>query len=639
MSKIQDTPEVNDQILSAEKQGISPPEHILKKAFISEEKYNEWYKQSIGEPNTFWGDRASEELEWFKKWDTVLEWNGKSAYTWFAGGKINISHNCLDRHVNAGRGNKTAYIWTNEEGVEIKITYLELLDKVMRFASGLKKQGLQKGDRVSIYMPLTIEQIIAMLACARIGAIHSVIYAGFTASSLRVRTEVSQAKMLITTTFTRRRGKNIPLKPIVDEAVSGLEFLQTIIVDPRGESFIPGEKEIAFQSILDSGDPICEAEWMDSEDPLFILYTSGTTGLPKGVVHVHGGYNLFTHLSTKLTFDLHEDDLFWCTADTGWITGHSYNVYGPLSAGASSLIFEGAPDFPDPGIWWKTIEKYKVSVFYTAPTAVRLFMKHGNQWPEKYDLSSLRILGSVGEPINPEAWNWYYTYIGKKNVAVVDTWWQTETGGHMILSLPACKQKPGWAGKPFFGVKARVVDKQGNYLPPDSVGHLIIESPWPAALRTCYGQPERFEKYWNEIGNNYYAGDLATYDHEGFFMILGRADDVLKVSGHRIGTAEVESAIVSHPAVAEAAVVGIPHELKGESISAFVLLITGNEPSDSLNDSIKAQVKKEIGSLAVPDEITFMNQLPKTRSGKIMRRVLKARAMGVDPGDVSTLEE
>jgi acetyl-CoA synthetase len=399
------------------------------------------------------------------------------------------------------------------------------------------------------------------------------------------------------------------------------------------------EKEIDFRELLQSHSPCCDAEVMDAEDPLFILYTSGTTGKPKGVLHTIGGYNLFTHYTTKIVFDLHENDIYWCTADPGWITGHSYLVYGPLSVGVTSVLFEGAPDYPNPGIWWSIIDRYRVNVFYSAPTAIRLFMKYGETWPRKYDLASLRILGSVGEPLNPEAWLWFYEHIGNKNCALVDTWWQTETGGHMVTTIPSYRAKPGKAGKPFFGVVADVVDKKGCSVEPNTVGHLVIKEPWPSGLRTCWNEPERYEKYWNTIAPYYLAGDLATKDEDGYIMILGRADDVLTVSGHRIGTAEVESALVSHPAVAEAAVIGKPHELKGESIKGFLIIKEGQNGSENLITDIKLHVRRELGSLAVPDELEIVDSLPKTRSGKIMRRVLKAQELGMDIGDISTLED
>lgn len=630
--------EQNEILLKIDKI-YNPPEKVLKKALISKEKFDELYEKSIKDTENFWEKLAEKELHWFEKWDKVFEWNYPT-YKWFINGKLNITYNCLDRHVENGKRNKIAYIWTDEDGNEKKYTYGELLELVNKIANGLKSLGIKKGDRVVIYMPLVIEQLATMLACARIGAIHSVVYAGFSASALKMRIEDAKAKIVITSTWTKRRGKKIDLKSVVDEAVKELDFVEKIVVLQReGDNLTLEENEIDFYKLIKNQSPNRTPEIMDAEDPLFILYTSGSTGKPKGVLHTTGGYNLYTHITTKYVFDIHEDDIFWCTADPGWITGHSYMVYGPLSVGVTSIIAEGAPDYPDPGRWWSIIEKYRVNIFYTAPTAIRLFMKYGEQWPAKYDLSSLRILGSVGEPINPEAWIWYYENIGRKNCSIVDTWWQTETGGHMITTVPAYPQKPGKAGKPFFGIEADVVDKNGNPVKPNEVGYLVIKKPWPSALRTCWGEPERFNKYWSEISQYYFAGDMATKDEDGYIMILGRADDVINVSGHRIGTAEVESALVAHEAVAEAAVIGIPHEIKGESIKAFVILKQGIEITDELKGDIKQCVRKELGSLAVPDEIEFVEKLPKTRSGKIMRRVLKAKELGMPLGDISTLED
>ena len=616
-----------------------PPKKVLEKALISKEEFDRLYQESIENPEKFWEKFAEEELDWFEKWDKVFEWDFPK-YQWFIGGKLNITYNCLDRHVENGRRNKLAYIWVDEDGNERKITYGELLELVNKIANGLKSLGVKKGDRVVIYMPLVIEQLAAMLAVARIGAIHSVVYAGFSANALKMRIEDAKAKVVITSTWTKRRGKKIDLKSVVDEAVKDLDFVEKVVVLQReGDQLELKDKEIDFNELIKHQSPSCQPQVMDAEDPLFILYTSGSTGKPKGVLHTIGGYNLYTHITTKYVFDIHEDDIYWCTADPGWITGHSYMVYGPLSVGTTSVIAEGAPDYPDPGRWWSIIEKYRVNIFYTAPTAIRLFMKYGEEWPAKYDLSSLRVLGSVGEPINPEAWLWYYKNIGRENCSIVDTWWQTETGGHMITTVPAYPQKPGKAGKPFWGIEADVVNKQGEPVAPDEVGYLVIKKPWPSALRTCWGEPERFEKYWTEIKNYYFTGDTATKDKDGYIMILGRADDVINVSGHRIGTAEVESALVSHPAVAEAAVIGKPHDVKGESIKAFVILRKEQEPSQELEKELKLHVRKELGSLAVPDEIEFVEKLPKTRSGKIMRRVLKAKELGMPLGDISTLED
>ena len=628
--------EQRDEVLLKVEEKYMPPTRVVERAWIKD--YESLYRESISNREGFWAEVA-EELHWFSKWDKVFEWN-YPYYKWFVNGKTNITYNCLDRHVQNGRRNKVAYIWVGEQGQEKKITYGELLELVSRIANGLKSLGIKKGDRVSIYMPNTTEAIACMLACARIGAIHSVVFAGFSEGALKLRIEDAKAKVVITANYTDRRGKKIDLLSTVKKAIDGLEFVEKVVVwDRDGSSDLNGNLFISLDELIKNASPVCEPEVMDAEDPLFILYTSGTTGKPKGVLHTTGGYMVGTYYTTKVVFDLHEDDIYWCTADIGWITGHSYIVYGPLANGVTSVITEGAPDYPNPGRWWSYVEKYRVNVFYTAPTAVRMFMRFGEEWPAKYDLSSLRILGSVGEPINPEAWHWYYKNIGGERCVIVDTWWQTETGMHMITTLPSYPAKPGKAGKPFFTVEALVVDKNGNPLPPNTVGNLVIKAPWPSALRTCWGEPERFEKYWNTIDGYYLTGDLATIDDEGYIMILGRADDVLNVAGHRIGTMEVESALVDHHAVAEAAVIGKPHEIKGEAIKAFVILKKGYEPSDKLAEDIKYHVRQVLGPIAVPDEIAFVEKLPKTRSGKIMRRVLKAQELGLPLGDVSTLED
>ncbi|MCI4458041.1 MAG: acetate--CoA ligase [Thermocrinis sp.] len=615
-----------------------PPKRIVERAWVKD--YESLYQESIKDREGFWA-KVAEELHWFKKWDKVLDWQFPYAQ-WFVGAQTNITYNCLDRHVLNGRRNKVAYIWLDEDDNEQKITYGELLELVNRIANGLKSLGVKKGDRVSIYMPNSIPAIACMLACARIGAIHSVVFAGFSEGALRTRIEDAKAKVLITATYTKRRGKKIDLLATAQRAIDGLSFVEKVIVWDRDGDVLNGENPllVSLDKLIKESSPVCEPEVMDAEDPLFILYTSGTTGKPKGVLHTTGGYMVETYYTTKVVFDAHEDDIYWCTADIGWITGHSYIVYGPLANGLTSLVVEGAPDYPNPGRWWSYVEKYRVNIFYTAPTAIRMFMRFGEEWPAKYDLSSLRILGSVGEPINPEAWEWYYKHIGRERCVIVDTWWQTETGAHMITTVPSYPAKPGKAGKPFFTIEPAVVDSQGNPLPPNTVGNLVIKSPWPSMLRTCWGEPERYEKYWTTIpGQVYFTGDLATYDEEGYIMILGRADDVLNVAGHRIGTMEVESALVDHPAVAEAAVIGKPHEIKGESIKAFVILKKGVEPSDRLKEDIKQHVRQVLGAIAVPDEIEFVEKLPKTRSGKIMRRVLKAQELGLPVGDISTLED
>ncbi len=625
------------EVLLKLKEKYEPSEEILKKAWIKD--YESLYERSVKDPEGFWSEVASE-LHWYRRWDRVLEWEFPHA-RWFVGGKTNITYNCLDRHVQNGRRNKVAYIYLDEENNERKITYGELLELVSRIANGLKSLGVQKGDRVSIYMPNTIEAIATMLACARIGAIHSVVFAGFSVGALNLRIKEAGSKVLVTATYTRRRGKKIDLLSVVKEAIEGAESLEKVVVwDRDREGIADGDRFIDLQELIEKSSSSCDPEVMDAEDPLFILYTSGTTGKPKGVLHTTGGYMVQTYFTSKVVFDLHEDDIFWCTADIGWITGHSYIVYGILANGVTSLITEGAPDYPDPGRWWSYIEKYRVNVFYTAPTAIRMFMKYGEEWPAKYDMSSLRILGSVGEPINPEAWHWYYENIGRSRCVIVDTWWQTETGSIMVTTLPSYPAKPGKAGKPLFGIVADVVDKDGKRVPPNTVGILVIKNPWPSMLRTCWGNSERYEKYWKSIpGDVYNTDDLASYDEEGYIMILGRADDVINVAGHRIGTMEVESALVDHPAVAEAAVIGKPHKVKGESIKAFVIIKVGYEPSEELKEDIRKHVRHVLGPIAVPDEIEFVDKLPKTRSGKIMRRVLRAKELGLEVGDLSTLED
>ena len=616
---------------------IYPPEDFVKNANVK--SYEEEYARFKKDPEKFWAEVA-EELFWYEKWDKVLEWNYPYA-KWFVGGKTNISVNALDRHVKNGKRNKVAFFWEDELGNEKVVTYGELYKLVNRFANALKAAGVKKGDRVVIYMPLVVEQVVAMLACARIGAIHSVVYAGFSVPALRHRIEDAEAKLVITADVTIRRGRAIPLKRIVDEAIMDLPFVEQVVVLRRLEPKVDliGEKEIDFYEFMDGHPDYCEPEVMDAEDPLFILYTSGSTGKPKGVLHTTGGYMVGTYYSMKTVFDLKEDDVYWCTADPGWITGHSYIVYGPLVAGATQVIVEGAPNYPDFGRWWRIVEKYGVNIFYTAPTAIRMFMRAGEEWPNKYDLSSLRLLGSVGEPINPEAWLWYYKVIGKERCPIVDTWWQTETGAVMITTIDGLPMKPGKAGKPVPGVIADVVDKEGNPVENDKGGFLVVKYPWPSMMRTIWKNPERYEQYWNTIPNCYTAGDVAVRDKDGYIMILGRADDVINVSGHRIGTMEVESALVSHPAVAEAAVIGKPDPVKGETIKAFIILKQGYEPSEKLVNDLKYHVRMELGALAVPSEIEFVEKLPKTRSGKIMRRVLKAKELGMDPGDLSTLED
>ena len=614
----------------------TPDPQYRKNAWMSD--YQKTYAEFLKNPEKFWETKAKE-LDWIKQWDKVLEWDYPYA-KWFTNAKLNISANCLDRHVNDSRRNKVALIWRGEEGRERIFTYQKLLSQVARFANGLKKLGVKKGDGVCIYMPLVPEQIIAMLACARIGAVHNVVFGGFGAAALNMRIQDAGAKVVITADISIRRGKAIQLKAIVDEAVLNTPTVETVVVLRRRDPPVDlHENEMDFYELMAGLPDTCPPEVMDAEDPFFILYTSGSTGKPKGIVHTCGGYMVGTYYTSKYIFDIKDNDIYWCTADTGWITGHSYIVYGPLAVGATVFMSELTPDYPDAGSYWKLIEEQKVTIFYTAPTAIRMFMKMGEVWPNKYDLSSLRIIGSVGEPLNPEAFEWYYDVIGKKKCPILDTWWQTETGMHMITTMIGEPMRPGFAGRPIPGVEADVVDKDGNSVKPGTGGLLVIKSPWPAMLRTVYKDDERYRKYWYTINGVYAVGDLAVKGKDGYIMILGRADDIIIVAGHNIGTAEVESALVSHHAVAEAAVIGKPDAMKGNSIKAFVILRVGHEPSDKLKKDLLHHVRNTLGPIAMPHEIDFVDKLPKTRSGKIMRRVLKAKEMGIDPGDISTLEE
>jgi acetyl-CoA synthetase len=601
--------------------------------------YTRAYQEFMRDPDAFW-DRIARELIWFEPWDLVMEWNYPYA-KWFVNGKLNITYNCLDRHVTSERKDKPAIIWRGEQGEEQRLTYDALYREVMRFANGLLRLGVRKGDRVCIYMPLVPEQIVAMLACARIGAIHSVVFAGFGADALAMRINDAEAKILITADVSYRRGKAIPLREIAKAALTQTPCVEKVIVLRRGTPAVDLDPamEVDYADLCREADPDCPAEAMDAEDPLFILYTSGSTGTPKGIVHTCGGYAVGTYYTARHDFDIKETDVFWCTADPGWITGHSYVVYGPLMVGTTVVIVEGTPDYPDPGIYWHLIQDLGVTIFYTAPTAIRMFMRYGDEWPAKYDLSSLRVLGSVGEPLNPEAFEWYYHHIGGGRCPIVDTWWQTETGMHIITTMIGEPMKPGFAGKPIPGAVVDVVDRQGNPVPPGTGGFLVIKEPWPAMLRTVYRNDERYRTYWETIPGCYTTGDLAVKDEEGYIMILGRADDLIIVSGHNIGTAEIESALVSHDAVAEAAVIGKPDPLKGNIIKAFVTLRVGVRPGDDLSAELARHVRKSLGPIAVPAEIEYVDRLPKTRSGKIMRRVLKARELGMDPGDISTLEE
>lgn len=625
-----------------------PPEELSKNAHIkSLEQYKEIYKRSIEDTEGFWGEMA-EQLDWYKKWDKVLVEDFKEGkHEWFLGGQLNVSYNCLDRHIKTWRKNKAAFIWEGDLGDSNTLTYQELYYKVNKFANVLKKRGIKKGDRVSIYLPMIPELPIAMLACARIGAVHSVIFGGFSADALKDKMLDCESNMLICVDGYYRGGKIIRSKDNADKALESCPDVINSIVVKRVDIQIDMkegrdhwyEDEMAADDIK----PYCEPEVMDSEDPLFILYTSGSTGKPKGVLHTQAGYLLYCMQTFKSIFDVKEEDTYWCTADIGWITGHSYIVYGPLASGATSIIFEGVPSYPHPDRFWSVIEKYKVSLFYTAPTAIRSIMREGDQWPNKHDLSSLRILGTVGEPINPEVWMWYYNVIGKGKCPVLDTWWQTETGGVLISPLPgATPLKPGSATLPMPGIEPAIFREDGSTADTNEGGYLVIKKPWPGLMRRVYGDPERFKNtYFVKFPGVYTVGDGARIDEDGYYWLMGRIDDVINVSGHRLGTAEVESALVSHNLVAEAAVVGMPHEIKGQGIYAFVTLKADVEKSDALKKELVLHVHKEIGPIAKPDKIQFADALPKTRSGKIMRRILTKIAAGTtdDLGDLSTLAD
>lgn len=640
------TSSLDDKLSALQKQGESYVPSAVVKARAHVTDFDALYQSSIADPPAFWAEQAKQ-LEWFTPWHEVMQWQiAPPQLKWFLGAECNITVNALDRHIKNGRGDKVAFLWVGEQGAqsgvapERAVTYAQLLRRVNQCANALKRAGVQEGERVTLYMGLTPELPIAMLACARIGAIHTVVYGGFSAPALRSRMEDSQSKVVICADIGYRRGKHIDLKGAVDEAVRGLDTVEKVFVYRRDPATILNEPlEVDFEAALAAESEECEPARLDSETPLFFLYTSGTTGKPKGVVHVHGGYAVGISYTHKICFDLHDDDIYWCTADPGWITGHSYVVYGPLINGATVLLAEGALDYPDAGRWWSIIEKYKVSIFYSTPTAIRALMRFGDEYPAKYDLDTLKVLGTVGEPINPEAWLWFHKHIGHEQVPIVDTWWQTETGQFMIATVPSYPTKPGSPGKPLPGIEADVVDKQGQSVESGKGGFLVIKKPWPAMMRAIYKDSERYEKYWNTIPGCYSAGDVATKDEDGYFRVMGRADDVMNVSGYRIGTAEVESALVSHAAVAEAAVIGKPDPLKGESIKAFVILRQGSEPSEELLKALKQQVRAELGPIAMPGDIEFVSNLPKTRSGKIMRRVLKAKELGVEPGDISTLED
>ena len=642
--------ESNIESILNEERSFSPSAEFANQSYVrSPREYEQLYSKAAANPERFWAELAEQELHWFQKWETVLDWQPPNA-KWFVGGKLNISYNCLDRHLTTWRRNKAAIIWEGEPGDSRTITYGELHREVCLFANTMKQLGVTKGDRVAIYMPMIPEAAIAMLACARIGAAHSVIFGGFSAEAVRDRLVDAEAKLVVTADGGFRKDKVIALKEQVDLAIAnGAPSVQNVLVVQRTKAdvkWVEG-RDHWWHDLKTQVSADCPAEPMDSEDMLFILYTSGSTGKPKGVVHTTGGYNLYTHITSKWIFDLKDTDVYWCTADVGWITGHSYIVYGPLSNGATTVMYEGVPRPSNPGCFWDVIEKYGVNIFYTAPTAIRAFIRMGEEIPNARNLSSLRLLGTVGEPINPESWMWYHRVIGKEKCPIVDTWWQTETGGIMITPLPgAIATKPGSCTRPFPGIIADIVDLDGNPVEADQGGYLIVKHPWPSMIRNVYGDPDRFRRtYWEHIPPKdgqyvYFAGDGARKDEDGYYWVMGRVDDVISVSGHRLGTMEVESALVSHPAVAEAAVVGKPDDLTGEAIFAFVILEGQHSPSESLAKELKQHVVEEIGAIARPSEIRFTDVLPKTRSGKIMRRLLRNLASGQEiSGDTSTLED
>ena len=606
-------------------------------------EYRDLCARAARNPSEFWGELAERELHWFHKWSSVLDWQAPDA-RWFVGGKTNASYNCLDRHLETARKNKVAILWEGEPGDQRMISYQELHRLVCRFANVLKSRGLTTGDRAVIYMPMVPELPIALLACARLGIIHSVVFGGFAAEALKTRIQDLEAQVVITADGGWRRGKEVKLKPVVDEALIDCPTVQHVIVLNRTGSEVAMEsgRDHWWHELHEGVDEKCPAEMLDSEHPLFVLYTSGTTGKPKGIVHTTGGYMLQSTMTMKWIFDLREEDTYWCTADVGWVTGHSYIVYGPLSAGATTVMYEGAPDFPQPDRFWRLIEKYRITILYTSPTAIRSFVRQGDQWPNGHDMSSLRLLGSVGEPINPAAWEWYYKVIGGSRCPIVDTWWQTETGAIMIAPMPgAIAAKPGSGTLPLPGVQAEIVDLKGNPVETGREGFLIIRNPWPSMFRTLWRDPQRYvENYWSRIPGVYMTGDAARQDADGYFWVLGRVDDVMNVSGHRLSTMEIESALVRHPAVAEAAVVGKPHEITGQSVVCFVTLKKGNYDQQQLGDELRKWVAKEIGSFARPEQIRFTDALPKTRSGKIMRRLLREIVTSNHvAGDVTTLED
>ena len=622
---------------------IYPGREIVKQANIKD--YESLYQQSVTDPEKFWADEAKK-LHWFKKWDSVLDDSNKPFYKWFTGGKINVVSNAIDRHLKNWRRNKLALIWEGEPGDLRTMSYHALSREVSKFANILKSMGVNRGDIVTIYLPQIPELAIAMLACAKIGAAHSVVYGGFSVEALASRIDDSRSRVLVTADGGWRRGKVTDLKGIANDAMKRSPTVEVCITVKRTghEVYMENDRDFWLHDLLSL--PIanakCKTEEMDAEDMLFILYTSGTTGKPKGLLHTHGGYSVYTSTTHRYVFDIKDEDRWWCAADPGWITGHSYMIYAPLINGTTVMMYEGAPNHPYPNRWWSMVEKYGINILYTSPTAIRGLMRFGEQWPQRHDLSSLRLLGSVGEPINPEAWKWYHRVIGNERCPIMDTWWQTETGGFMITPMPVTPLKPGSATKPFFGIETAIVNEKAEEVKPGEEGNLVIKKPWPGMARTIYGDPERFvETYWKEYEKQgwYKAGDSARIDEDGYIWIIGRIDDVIKVSGYRLGTAEVESALVSHPAVSEAAAIALPHEIKGSAIYTYVILRQGVEGGKALSEELRQHVSDEIGPIAKPEDVQFLDSLPKTRSGKIMRRVLKARAQGLDEGDTSTLEE
>jgi acetyl-CoA synthetase len=633
-----------------EKRVFYPSNEFVEKARLKTlDEYKKMWERSIKDPSGFWGDMASKHIDWFKTWDGPVEeysFKDKIWLKYFVNGKLNITYNCLDRHLTTWRRNKAALIFQGEPLEEAKTyTYQQLHREVCKFANVLKKFGVKKGDRVAIYLPMIMELPVAMLACARIGAIHSIVFGGFSAEALRDRINDCKAETLITCNWGYRSGKVLSSKGNADVAMDQCPSIKRCVVVNRidKETKMKEGRDLWWHELMKDASPVCEPEWMDSEDPLFILYTSGSTGKPKGVLHTTAGYLLYCIMTMLYVFDIRDEDVYWCTADIGWVTGHSYIVYGPLGVGATSIVFESVPNYPGPDRFWEVVERYGVNVFYTAPTAIRSIMKSGEEWPNKRDLSSLRLLGSVGEPINPEAWIWYYRVIGKEKCPITDTWWQTETGGHLICGIPgAMPMKPGSAALPFFGLDPVILRADETEAGVNEGGHLCIRKPWPGFMRTVWGDPDRFkEQYFVQHPGTYFTGDGARKDEDGFYFLMGRVDDVINVSGHRLGTAEIESALVAHPAVAESAVVGYPHDIKGQGIYAFVTLKEGFKPSDDMKKDLINHIRKEIGPIASPDKLHFADALPKTRSGKIMRRILRKIAEGAinELGDTSTLAD